>query len=163
MRIVFARLLSVIAAALWYPAITLPMLTFQQFGRRTDTGLLTGIEKLQDGGYVVLSYILLAASVVFPAVKCTVLMLDSFFPDAGTATGVFGRTFRVFRQVLRIPARYSMVDIFVITVVLIALSGPYGIKVSLNLGFWIFVTMVVSMLAASVLFQRTPSKELRHA
>ena len=55
-----------------------------------------------------------------------------------------------------------MVDIFVITVVLIALTGPYGIKIALNLGFWVFVAMVLSMLVASSLLEWS-RRGLRHA
>ena len=63
------------ALALYFPAVTLPVMRLTQMGHTHETGILRGAYTLLSGGHVVLGVIVFACSVVVPLLKIGAILL----------------------------------------------------------------------------------------
>ena len=113
--------------------------------RTTSYSVLGGIAKLADQGHYAVALLVVCFSVLFPATKLVVLWFSLL--------GFSVRDRTLYRAIERF-GHWSMADVFIIALLLVALSGIPMTAISLNLGYYLFASSVLATIAATYLDAR---------
>ncbi len=153
-RIKHSILLTSIFASLaflfYIPANILPMFVFHTFLNETSNTIMQGIQILLDNKLYVIASIVFVASIVIPAVKMMGLIL--LLIAAKWNSGRYIRHhIKLYRFIERI-GRWSMLDVFVISVMLTLLNFEPLIKISIGWGTSAFGMVVFFSMLATFAF-----------
>ncbi len=114
--------------------------------------LFDGITQLAWGGNAYLAILLFVFSVVFPAAKLTVYWIAALDSPRHPR---FAKTVIIAHHL----GKFSMVDVFVIALIVIAIKGlPGGTRVDLQWGFWCFCAAIILSLMLPVILERWPRR-----
>jgi paraquat-inducible protein A len=113
--------------------------------------IIGGIIHLFEGGDILIAAVLMIFSVLFPAAKLGVLYLAILSGSVSSKVV----------SLLAVIGKWSMLDVFVIALLVVAFKGfPGGSRIELNLGAYFFATSVLlSMFATHAVKARWPGKE----
>lgn len=142
--------LVLLSALLLVPANLLPMMSVLEWGRATPDTILSGILRLADEGYPGIALVVFLASIVVPVGKlCTlVLLLLSVYRRWPMSIALRIRAFRV----LEFIGRWSMLDIFVVSLMVALVHLGQVVAVQPGTGALLFGTSVFTTLLASLSF-----------
>ena len=131
------------AGALLIAGWTLPIMTIRQlFIVAEQLSILDGIAVLWGRGEVLLFLIVFVFTVAFPAVKTTAALLLWYSAD------VQGRHVHRSLDWLELLGRWSMLDVFVVALTIVAIEISLISDVTTHAGLYVFTAAVVlSMLA----------------
>ncbi|MGI9274840.1 MAG: paraquat-inducible protein A [Endozoicomonas sp.] len=141
--------LVVTAALLYIPANILPMMTVSRFEQGRPDTIMSGVVALMNQGMVPIALLVFTASILVPLLKLagmTWLLLSVRFPQMAVR-----RQMTLYRLIAWI-GRWSMLDIFIISI-LVALVrfGQLG-TVSAGPGAYAFAAVVVLTMLAAISF-----------
>lgn len=140
-----ARLLAALCALLLMAGLSLPVMELETAFDLQVYSVLTGIADLASGGNVLLAGIVFLFSVVFPIAKLATLLA------VGELHLPRGERARVLR-VLAVLGRWSMLDVFVIVVLVGAVQLGWLSSGRPRAGIYVFgAAILLSMLAAEAL------------
>jgi paraquat-inducible protein A len=144
----FAFLLS--AAILYVPANVLPILRTTSIAHSGDDTIITGILALWSGGSWPLAILVFLASIVVPSLKFLVLGFLIWTTYRGWSWGLRDRS--ALYRLIEFIGRWSMLDIFVVTlmVTLVQLRGIATIHA--GAGALAFAAVVVLMMYSAQAF-----------
>ncbi len=139
--------LLITASVLYIPANVLPIMTTHQLGRTIDSTILGGIVLLIDMDSYLIAAVIFIASVMVPLGKLFVMTWLCWSVHRRQPTSQRERT--VLYRVTEFIGRWSMVDVFVVTVLvaLIHLGGILQITsgmAALAFGGMVIVTMIAA-------------------
>lgn len=141
----------VIAAALLYiPANVLPVMSIVRMGKGGPSTIVNGVVELAKAQLWPLAMLVLLASVVIPMVKLVSLVTMLVMTHRRSAKALFART-RLFRFV-RIIGRWSMIDIFMLSVLVGLVRFGAIASVVPNMGAVAFCGVVLVTMAATEMF-----------
>jgi len=123
--------LALAAAILYVPANAYPVLTVIQLGSGEPSTILGGVEELLSGGQWPLAALVFLASIMVPVLKLFGLTVLLVTTQMGRTARLRDRT--VLYRIVDVIGRWSMIDIFMISL-LVALV-QFGAVVSINPGF----------------------------
>ncbi len=113
----------------------------------THFSLFRGVLQLADGGAWLLAVVVFGFSVVFPVAKLTVFWIAAI--DSPKHPG-----FKAAVRTAHVLGKFSMVDVFVIALLVIAIKGlPGNTQVQLQWGFWCFCAAIVMSLIVPYLLR----------
>lgn len=115
--------------------------------RQSTYSLLGGIFAIMQHGNIGLGVLLLAFSCVFPTLK---LMLMAWANEALALGRPAGRMFRLAHH----AGKFSMLDVMVLAMLVIAIKGLPGSELRLEWGVWAFAGSVILSLLISLLLHR---------
>ncbi len=136
------------ALILYIPANVFPFMTLEIYGNKNTSTIWEGIVTLADSGSWGIAIIIFIASIVIPLVKLIILFYLGL-----TAKNSSQRKFktRLYNAVEAI-GRWSMLDIFLMAVlVAIMKMGPWA-HAEPELGSWIFALVVIFTMISSASF-----------
>ncbi|HEY1692773.1 MAG TPA: PqiA/YebS family transporter subunit [Polyangiaceae bacterium] len=142
--------LVVAAALLYVPANVLPVMTVERLGRGGPTTILHGVVELAQDHMWPLAVIVLLASIVVPVLKLVSLTAMLVMTHRRSPSLLPGRT-RLFRFV-RFIGRWSMIDIFTLSVLVGVVRFGRIATVSPGTGAAAFCAVVVLTMLATELF-----------
>jgi paraquat-inducible protein A len=122
--------LALAAAILYVPANAYPVLTVIQLGSGEPSTILGGVEELLSGGQWPLAALVFLASIMVPVLKLFGLTVLLVTTQTGRTARLRDRT--VLYRIVDVIGRWSMIDIFMISL-LVALV-QFGAMVSINPG-----------------------------
>jgi paraquat-inducible protein A len=139
--------LLITAAVLYIPANVLPIMTTDQLGRSTDSTILGGVVLLMKMGSYPVAAVIFVASVLVPVSKLVALAWLCWSVARRHPTSHRQRT--VLYRVTEFIGRWSMVDVFVVTILvaLIHLGGLLRITpgaAAVAFGGVVIVTMLAA-------------------
>jgi paraquat-inducible protein A len=135
------------AIALYIPANIFPVMTVIRFGRGEPNTLLSGvIELIQDNMYP-LALLVFLASITVPLLKLVALGTMLIMTGEGSARGLRSRT-RLYRFVDTI-GRWSMIDVFMLTILVALVRMGFIATVLPGLGAIAFASVVVLTMFAA--------------
>ncbi len=139
--------LVIAASILYVPANLLPIMTTEQLGKVTDSTILGGVVLLWNLGSYPVAAVIFVASVVVPLGKLIGLTYLCWTVARGQQTRPRERT--VMYRVTEFVGRWSMVDIFVVAILvaLIQLGGLMSIRPG-SAGLAFCGVVIVTMIAA---------------
>ena len=139
--------LAIAALILYIPANTYPVLTYTQFGFGSPSTILGGARELLDDGQWPLALIVFLASVAVPVLKLLSLFIMLIATQLGSATRLHDRT--VLYRIVEVIGRWSMIDIFVETVLVALVQFGGIVSIEPGVGSIAFASVVIlTMLAA---------------
>lgn len=136
------------ALIFYIPANVFPFMTIELYGRRNSSTIWSGVVSLAESGSWALSGIVFLASLVIPLVK-----LVAIFYLAATAGGRSHRRFKTsLYHGIEAIGRWSMLDIFLLAVLVAIMKlGPWTTVVP-EVGSLMFALVVIFTMLASASF-----------
>jgi paraquat-inducible protein A len=139
--------LAIGAVVLYIPANTYPVLTYTQFGAGSPSTILGGARELLDDGSWPLALIVFLASVAVPVLKLIGLFTMLIATQIGSAARLHDRA--VLYRIVEVVGRWSMVDIFVETILVALVQFGGIVTIEPGVGSIAFASVVImTMLAA---------------
>ena len=135
------------SAILYVPAMLLPAMTMTSLGRTQTDTILSGIVYLFKHGMWPLGLIVFVASVAVPMVKLSAMVYLLVSVQRGSTQRPLDRT--IMYRITELIGRWSMVDVFVITVLVALVRMGSLATIEAGAGIVFFGAVVVlTMLAA---------------
>lgn len=147
-NISISRLFALIGLLLLVPAFAMPMLVIEQFGVRTETGLVRGVITLFHSGEFFLAAVIGVLSGLLPCLKLAgLLMLTS-----GSSAPNRGRLYRWLYTLVEFSGRWGMIDVFLTAVMVFAFKFSTVLTINARPGLVAFTAMVFCNLMATAFF-----------
>lgn len=143
-----SRRFALAGLLLLIPAFLLPMLAIEQFGARTEAGLVQGVITLLRSGEVLLGAIIGLLSGVLPCLKLAGLLV--------LTSGSFVRVkhHRWIYRVVEFSGRWGMIDVFLTAVMIFAFKFSSLLTIQAKPGIVAFSAMVLCNVLATAYFDR---------
>ncbi len=140
----------VAAALLYIPANVLPVMTVKRMARGGPTTILHGVIELAQDHLLPLALLVLVASIIIPILKLVSLATLLAMTRRRSGRALRGRT-RLFRFV-RFVGRWSMIDIFMLSVLVGVVRFGSIASVTPGMGAAAFCAVVLLTMVATELF-----------
>ena len=138
----------VIASIIFYiPANLLPMMHVETFaGTESDT-IISGVIYFVESGSYLIAFVIFVASIIVPTLK--IIILVYLLISSQRRSSLFRSQRRRLYQLTEIIGRWSMVDVYVVGVMvaLVHFGGLTEIKAGMGANFFLLV-VIVTMFAA---------------
>ncbi len=138
------------AAALYIPANIYPVMTVTRFGHGEPNTIISGVIELIDANMWPLAALVFCASLVVPILKLVSLAVMVFAAQRGSVTRLRDRT-RLYRVVDSI-GRWSMIDVFMITILVGLVHMGFIANILPGLGAIAFAAVVILTMFAAASF-----------
>ncbi len=138
------------AVVLYIPANAYPVMEVVTFGRGGPHTILGGAWEFVEAGFWPLALVVFLASVAVPLLKLIGLAIMLLGIHRGSETGLIGKT-RLYRVVEAI-GRWSMIDIFVVSVLIALVRFGSVASINAGLGAAFFAGVVVLTILAAEAF-----------
>jgi paraquat-inducible protein A len=140
--------LALTALILYLPANIFPFMTIEMYGNRNTTTIWSGIVNLADGGSWALAVVIFLASVLIPFLKLIILFYLGL-----TAKRPQNRKFKIqLYKTIEAIGRWSMLDIFLLAVLVAILKLGSIANVKPGPGALLFALVVIFTMLASASF-----------
>jgi paraquat-inducible protein A len=151
-RRVDVPILLLLSAGLLIAGLLLPVLHTEKLVFWHDSySILTGILALVEEGYYVLAAILFLFSMIFPAAKLIMLTFVWLARFEATTRA------RMLRR-LEIVGRWSMLDVFVVAVFIVATQLGWLISAEPRIGLYLFAAAVLMSMIATMIIEKLASR-----
>jgi paraquat-inducible protein A len=138
------------AALMLVPANLLPMMSLLKWGRAEPDTILSGVIKLAEEGYPGIALIVFTASIVVPIGK--LLALTGLLLSVQLRWPMSARWRITLFRVLEFLGRWSMLDIFVVAIMVALVHLGQVVAIQPGMGALMFGASVVATLFASLSF-----------
>jgi paraquat-inducible protein A len=142
--------LLIAAIILYIPANTLPIMTFTLWGDGQPDTIISGVIHLMDGGMWPLALLIFVASIFIPVLKLIILMLLMISVQTKARWKPQDRT--ALYRVTEFVGRWSMVDVFVIGILVSLVQFGNSANVTPGLGSLSFAAVVILTMFAARAF-----------
>jgi len=142
--------LLIAALILYIPANTLPIMTFTLWGDGQPDTILSGVIHLMDGGMWPLALLIFVASVFIPVLKLIILTMLMISIHLKARWKPKDRT--VLYRITEFVGRWSMVDVFVIGILVTLVQFGNSANVTPGLGSLSFAAVVMLTMFAARAF-----------
>lgn len=136
------------ALILYFPANMLPFMTIEMYGNRTTATIWSGIISLSDSGSWFLAIVIFIASMLVPFIKLLALFYLSLFGQNEKNRNFKTKLFHF----IEVIGPWSMLDIFLLAVLVAILKFDSMANVSVGEGSVMFLLVVISTMMASANF-----------
>lgn len=138
------------ATALYIPANVLPMMTMVELGESTSNTITGGIAYFWKGGAYPIALVILTASILIPLLKMVALtwLCLAATGKLHPSPGLLGKIY----WVTELMGRWSMVDIFVVGILVALVQVGNYMTVTPGLGALAFAGVVVLTMFAAMSF-----------
>ncbi|MEX1035943.1 MAG: paraquat-inducible protein A [Sneathiella sp.] len=138
------------AAILYIPANVYPVLTLISFGQSTTNTIIGGVIELVNSGQVVIAIIVFVASVFVPIFKIAALLFLVISVQFGMKTKRRERT--LLYRFTEFIGRWSMIDIFMISILIALVKLQALATVTAGPGAIAFAAVVIITMFAAMTF-----------
>ena len=142
--------LLIAAIILYIPANTLPIMTFTLWGDGQPDTIFTGVIHLMDAGMWPLALLIFIASIFIPVLKLLILTLLMISIHIKARWKPKDRT--VLYRITEFVGRWSMVDVFVIAILVTLVQFGNSANVSPGVGALSFAAVVILTMFAARTF-----------
>ncbi|MGE4481819.1 paraquat-inducible protein A [Acidocella sp.] len=137
---------TIAAACLYIPANLYPFMSLTSLAQTQSYTILGGIIELADAGLWPLALLVLFASITIPLLKLAGLAYMLIGTQRGTTRHLRGRT--TIYKVIDFIGRWSMIDIFMVSILVALVHFGRFANVSANVGAMCFAAVVVLTILA---------------
>jgi len=142
--------LLIAALILYIPANTLPIMTFTLWGDGQPDTIISGVIHLMDGGMWPLALLIFVASIFIPVLKLIILTMLMISIHLKARWKPKDRT--VLYRITEFVGRWSMVDVFVIGILVTLVQFGNSANVTPGLGALSFAAVVILTMFAARAF-----------
>lgn len=142
--------LLITAAILYIPANVLPVMTVRSLGKGDPSTIMSGVIQLMQHGMYPIAAVVFVASILVPTFKLIGLGLLLF--SVQRRVPMSARQRMIMYRFIEFIGRWSMLDIFVIAILVAVVNFGRLASVEANLGAVAFATVVILTMLAAVTF-----------
>lgn len=142
--------LLITAAILYIPANVLPIMTVSSLGQGDPSTIMSGVIQLMQHGMYPIAAVVFLASILVPTFKLIGLSLLLF--SVQRRVPMSARQRMIMYRFIEFIGRWSMLDIFVIAILVAVVNFGRLASVQANLGAVAFATVVILTMLAAVTF-----------
>lgn len=139
---------SLTALIFYVPANIFPFMTIEMYGRRNSSTIWQGVVSLVEGGSLLIAFVIFVASILVPALKLLIL----FYLSMVAKKGQHARFNTKLYHFVEVIGRWSMLDIFLLAVLVAILKLGKWTSVQAELGSLMFLFVVIFTMLASAYF-----------
>jgi paraquat-inducible protein A len=139
---------SLTALILYFPANFFPFMTLELYGNRNSSTIWSGIVSLNEAGSWPIAIIVFLASIVIPLLKLIVL----FYLSLTAQNHRHLRFKRVLYQTVEAIGRWSMLDIFLLAILVAIIKLGAWTTAEPEVGSLLFAGVVIFTMIASAMF-----------
>ncbi len=156
---------SLTALILYIPANYLPFMTIEMYGRRNSSTIWDGIVSLHQTGSTFVAFVVLAASLIIPFIKIVLLLYLAWCARVEH----FNKAQKKMYHILEVIGRWSMLDIFLVAILVGLLKLGKWADVKAEPGALLFCLVVIFTLISSDALGRlkeklhVPENDLNHS
>ncbi len=136
------------AMVFFVPAMLLPFMTVELYGSTSSSTVWAGIVSLAESGSYGIAIIVFLASILIPALKLMIM----FYLCAGARSGLNQRFKMHLYHFVEAIGRWSMLDIFLLAVLVAIMKLGHWTTVRAELGAAMFLLVVIFTMLASAYF-----------
>ncbi|MDR9754201.1 paraquat-inducible protein A [Pseudomonas sp. SZMC_28357] len=142
--------LLVTAAILYIPANVLPIMTVVSLGQGDPSTIMSGVIQLAQHGMIPIAAVVFVASILVPTFKLVGIALLLFSVQRRQPLSARQRIWMY--RFIKFIGRWSMLDIFVIAILVAVVNFGRLANVEANLGAVAFASVVILTMLAAVTF-----------
>ena len=131
---------------LFFPAIFLPLLSFQTFGMQESGNILQTISVFMATKYYFVAAVVFVSIVLFPFVKLSFLAIVSLFLYFQKFPKFLGKIFKL----CSILEEWAMVEVFLLGIMVTIIKMYHTTEIHFETGFYCFCGLVVLTMASSL-------------
>lgn len=139
---------SLTALILYLPANIFPFMTVELYGNRKSSTIWSGIVSLADSGSYAIAIIIFAASLLIPFLKLAILFFLTLPPTSFRQQRFKMKLYHVVESI----GRWSMLDIFLLAVLVAVMKLSPWTNVEPGVGSVMFALVVIFTMLASATF-----------
>lgn len=144
----FTLAFSLTALLLYIPANLYPFMTFELYGNRNTATIWSGIVSLFDSGAWAVAIVVFLASLLIPLLKLLILFYLAFTVRNGKNSHLK----LVLYNIIEAIGRWSMLDIFLLAVLVALVKLAPWAYVQVEFGSLMFLLVVIFTMLASAYF-----------
>lgn len=144
----FTIAFSLTALVLYIPANLYPFMTIELYGNRNSSTIWSGTISLFESGAWAVALVVFLASLLIPLLKLLALFYLAFSARSGKHHGFKIRLYKVIEAI----GRWSMLDIFLLAVLVAIVKLSPWAHVEPELGSLMFLLVVIFTMLASAYF-----------
>ena len=149
-QIIALQIIVILNAALFLGGIFTPMITLKKFVLFSNTfSIISGIQTLLQEGKIFLFLIITIFSLLLPATKLIVIFL--------VLRQKTKEKLQRYLHLMHMYGKWSMLDVFVVGIMVVVVKIDGMIKVELHYGFYIFTSAVLLTMILTTLVSRLDS------
>ncbi|WP_395601461.1 paraquat-inducible protein A [Pseudomonas sp. A1230] len=142
--------LLITAAIIYIPANVLPIMTVSSLGQGDPSTIMSGVIQLVQHGMIPIAAVVFIASILVPTFKLVGIALLLFSVQRRQPLSARQRIWMY--RFIEFIGRWSMLDIFVIAILVAVINFGRLASVEANLGAVAFATVVILTMLAAVTF-----------
>ncbi len=152
-QIIALQIIVILNAALFLGGIFTPMITLKKFVLFSNTfSIISGIQTLLQEGKIFLFLIITIFSLLLPATKLIVIFL--------VLRQKTKEKLQRYLHLMHMYGKWSMLDVFVVGIMVVVVKIDGMIKVELHYGFYIFTSAVLlTMILTTLVSRLDPTSE----
>ncbi len=139
---------SLTALIFFIPATWYPFMTIELYGKRNSSTIWGGVVSLVEGGSWPIGLIVFLASLVIPFLKLLILFYLALTARNGANAKFKTRLYHIIEAI----GRWSMLDIFLMAVLVAIMKLGHWTTVEPELGSYLFALVVIFTMLASAAF-----------
>ena len=136
------------ALIFWVPANIFPFMTISMYGKSNSSNIWNGVVQLAQGGSYAIAAIVFLASIVIPVIKLIILFYLSLTANSGKNADMKRRLYFMVEAI----GRWSMLDIFLLAVLVAILKLDHLTEVTPEVGSVLFAGVVIFTMLSSAFF-----------
>lgn len=140
--------LSLTALIFYIPANVFPFMTVEMYGRQNSSTIWQGVVSLVEGGSYLIAFVIFVASIIVPALKILILFYLSLVAEKGRNPRFHTKLYHF----VEVIGRWSMLDIFLLAVLVSILKLGKLTSVHAEVGSLMFLFVVIFTMLASAYF-----------
>ena len=149
-------ILLILSNSLLVAGLMMPVMTVRKLWEKNTFTILTGIQSLYDDKQYFLTFVVFFFSVIFPIVKLTALYTIWFFPMKAEWRQ------RILAW-LAILGKWSMLDVFVVAVIIVAAKLGVLASAEPEIGIYYFGASVLLAMVTTAFQERLAGRKKTHS
>ncbi len=138
--------LAVAGLLLFFPAIFMPLLTFQRLGMSETGNLLQTVVVFIDDEYYFVALAVFLSTIIFPLLKLSLLAIVSLCLHIQRYPEVLGKMFRLHNHL----DEWTMVEVYLLGIMITIIKMYGSTDIHFNTGAFCFTALVVLIMASSL-------------
>lgn len=139
---------SLTALIFYFPANIYPFMTIEMYGRTNSSTIWSGIVSLAEGGSWLIAIVVFLASMLIPFIKLLILFYLSLSAGSAKYSNFKIKLYKVVEAI----GRWSMLDIFLLAVMIAIMKLGKWTTVEAEVGAPLFLMVVIFTMLASANF-----------
>jgi len=135
---------------LYFPAMILPLMTFQTFGMSESANIIDSIVNYYRQGYFLVSLMVVFSAVIFPFLKLSIGFLLTTLIKLQTHPPLLPRLFRLYLHL----EEWAMIEVYLLGIMVTVFKMYHTTEITYNIGFYCFISLVLVTMGTTAVLDK---------